>query len=134
MAESGSPPPERLRVDKWLWAARFFKTRALAAEAVQGGKVHVNGARVKASRPLKPGDRLRIHKGDLLFEIEVLRLAARRGPASVAATLYAEDPASLAAREARREERRLQAAAQPQGGGRPDKKARRQWRRVTGRG
>jgi len=124
----------RVRLDKWLWAARFYKTRALAAEAVQGGKVHVNGARAKPSRALKPGDELRIQKGSEAFLIVVRGLSARRGPASQARLLYEEDPASIAAREAAREQRRLERAAVPQPTGRPDKKARRQWRRITGRG
>ncbi len=123
----------RVRLDKWLWAARFYKTRALAAEAVQGGKVHVNGARSKPSRALRPGDELRIHKGSETFLVQVRGLSARRGPASEARLLYEEDPASITAREAAREQRRLERAAVPQPAGRPDKKARRQWRRITGR-
>ena len=116
---------QRVRVDKWLWAARFFKTRALASEAVDGGKVHVNGARVKAARPLKVGDRLEIRRGDERFEVVVAALAQQRGPASVAQELYRETDASAAARRAESERRRMQAASNPRPGGRPDKRARR---------
>lgn len=124
---------ERVRIDKWLWAARFFKTRNLATEAVNGGKVHVNESRVKPSRNLKIGDRLRIKKGELVFSIEVVGLSERRGSAGEAEKLYVEDSESIAAREARRDERRLQYNAAPVTHGRPDKKARRQWRRLTGK-
>ncbi len=125
--------PERVRIDKWLWAARFFKTRRLAAEAVEGGKVHVDGARIKPSRSLRGGERLEIRLGQERREVEVLGLSERRGPASVAQTLYRETPESLAARVAAAEQRRLAAAASPEAAGRPDKRARRQWRRLTGR-
>lgn len=124
---------EKVRIDKWLWAARFFKTRNLATEAVSGGKVHLNDGRVKPSHGLKPGDRLRIRKGELEFRVEVTALSERRGSASEAEKLYREDPESIAAREARRDERRLQHNAAPQPHGRPDKKARREWRRLTGK-
>lgn len=123
----------RVRIDKWLWAARFFRTRALAAEAVEGGKVHVNGDRVKPSRQLRHGDELRIQKGDVQFIVEVRELSAQRGPAERARRLYCERGESIAAREALREERRLRSAGSPQPGGRPDKRARRQWSRLHGR-
>lgn len=123
----------KIRIDKWLWAARFFKTRNLATEAVSGGKVHLNDSRVKPSRVLASGDRLRIRKGELEFRVEVLGLSESRGSASEAEKLYREEPDSIAAREARRDERRLQHSAAPQPHGRPDKKARREWRRLTGK-
>ena len=105
------PPGEnRVRIDKWLWAARFFKTRAQAAQAVSGGLVHVNGERVKSSRTLRPGDQLTITRGDEHYALAVLQLAERRGPASVARGLYLESAESLKAREQQREERRLRAA------------------------
>ena len=120
----------RVRIDKWLWAARFFKTRALAAEAVQGGKVHVNGARVKPARVVCVGDRLRIQKGLYEFMVEVRGLNSRRGPASKAQQLYEEDVASAQARQDLVEQRKLGLAGASVSGGRPDKKARRQWQRM----
>lgn len=134
MADSSSEQEEgqRLRLDKWLWAARFFKTRALASEAVQGGHVQLNGGRVKPSRALRVGDQLQIRKGSLTFTITVLLLSARRGPATVAATLYQESAASLAARAAAAEARRLAAATAPER--RPDKRARRHIVRFSGKG
>jgi ribosome-associated heat shock protein Hsp15 len=116
---------ERVRVDKWLWAARFFKTRGAATEAVLGGHVQVNGARVKPARDLLVGDRLEIRRGQLRFTVTVTGVADRRGPASVAAELYEEEPESIAARERRRDERRL---ARPLGAdlsARPTKRDRR---------
>lgn len=101
----------RVRIDKWLWAARFFKTRALASEAVNGGLVHLNGARVKPARGIGVGDRLEITRGEERFAVEVLALAERRGPVSVARELYRESAESLQARESQREARRLRAEA-----------------------
>jgi len=128
-----SPTAARVRIDKWLWAARFFKTRALASEAVEGGKVHVNGDRVKAARPLKPGDRLEIRRGPEEFELVVVALADHRGPAAFAQTLYQETEVSVARRLALAEQQRIAAAAGPRFGGRPDKKARREITRFTRR-
>ncbi|MEO8201033.1 MAG: S4 domain-containing protein [Gemmatimonadota bacterium] len=91
---------EEFRLDKWLWAARFFKTRGLAAKAIEGGKVDVNGDRAKRSRRLKPGDQLRVQMGPYQHIIMVNALSNRRGPASEAATLYEETIASREAREA----------------------------------
>jgi ribosome-associated heat shock protein Hsp15 len=116
---------ERVRVDKWLWAARFFKTRGAATDAVLGGHVQVNGARVKPARDLVVGDRLEIRRGQLRFIVTVAGVADRRGPASVAAGLYEEDPESIASRERQRAERRL---ARPLGAdlsARPTKRDRR---------
>ena len=124
------PGTERVRVDKWLWAARFFKTRALATEAIQGGKVHVNGARVKPARTLQPGDTLEIHKGTESFVVVVEALAERRGSATAARTLYRETDESILARDLQREQQRLQAAGLRQPAHRPDKKQRRQLRRL----
>lgn len=123
----------RVRIDKWLWAARFFKTRALATAAVEGGKVQVNGERAKPSKQVRCGDELRILKGTECFVVEVLALALQRGPAEHARTLYVEQETSIAARRARAEERRLQIAAEPVPGGRPDKRSRREWQRLRGR-
>jgi len=129
-----SEPQASQRVDKWLWAARFFKTRALAVEAVAGGKVHVNGERVKPSRAVKPGDELRIQRGLEQFVIHVRGLNAQRRPASEAQALYEETEASRNERERRAEERRLVAVSTPTSPGRPSKKDRRRLERFVGRG
>jgi ribosome-associated heat shock protein Hsp15 len=116
---------EHVRIDKWLWAARFFKVRAAATDAVAGGRVHVNGARVKASKDVRPGDTVEVTIGGLRRTVVVTAVADRRGPASVAATLYDETPESVAARERHAIERRL---ARPPGadlGARPTKQDRR---------
>jgi len=89
----------RMRVDKWLWAARFFKTRSLAAEAIEGGKVQVNGERAKRAKAVQPGDVVRVRLGPYEHEIVVRGLSERRGPASEAALLYEETEASRQARE-----------------------------------
>src|SRR5699024_2802578 len=122
-----------VRLDKWLWAARFFKTRRLATTAVQGGHVHVNGARVKPARAVRAGDLLAITKGEARLEVVVLALSATRGPARVAQTLYRQTEASLREQEARAERRRHAPAAAPSPGGRPDKKQRRALRRLRER-
>ena len=90
----------RVRLDKWLWAARFYKTRALAAEAIAGGKVQVNGDRAQRAKPLQAGDEIRIRQGPYEHLVIVRELSDRRGPASQAAELYEERPESVAAREA----------------------------------
>jgi ribosome-associated heat shock protein Hsp15 len=116
---------EQVRIDKWLWAARFFKTRGAATEAVLGGHVHVNGQRVKPAKDVRAGDRLEIRNGQIEWTVVVAGLAEKRGPASVAQTLYDETPESKAAREQRTLERRL---ARPLGadlGARPTKQDRR---------
>ena len=120
---------EKVRVDKWLWAARFFKTRSLASKAVAGGHVHLNAGRVKPSRTVQTGDRLKIRRGEEEFTVDILALSSRRGPAAVARTLYEETEESLARRMAAREQRRLvrAPAARPQG--RPDKRDRRKIRK-----
>lgn len=123
----------RVRLDKWLWAARFFKTRALASEAIGGGKVHVNGARAKRARPLDVGDEVRVRLGPYEHIVVVRALAARRGPASTAAELYEELPASRAARERMAEQlKTLHAAFVPEKG-RPTKRERREIERLRGR-
>lgn len=99
MAESGEDRDEEFRLDKWLWAARFFKTRALAAGAIDGGKIEVNGDRGKRARRLATGDVLRIRLGPYEHVVVVKALSNRRGPASVAAKLYEETAESRAARE-----------------------------------
>ncbi len=123
----------RVRLDKWLWAARFYKTRALAAEEIGRGRVQVNGAPVKAARELKAGDLLQLRQGPVLRTVQVLALSTARGPAPVAQALYAETPESIAARLKAAEARRLgvePATAIEQG--RPTKRDRRQladWQR-----
>jgi len=96
---SASDDSDRVRIDKWLWAARFFKTRSLATEAIAGGKVEVNGDRAKPSKGVKPGDEVRLRAGPYEHILIVKALSERRGPASVAQTLYDETEASKAARE-----------------------------------
>jgi ribosome-associated heat shock protein Hsp15 len=116
---------EQARIDRWLWSARFFKTRGAATEAVLGGRVHVNGARVKPAKDVRPGDTVELTVGDARREVIVRGIAATRGPASVAATLYEETPESIARGEQQAAERRL---ARPPGldlGGRPTKRDRR---------
>ena len=116
---------DAVRIDRWLWAARFFKTRGLATESVLGGHVQLNDARVKPAKEVRPGDRVLVRIGTFEWDVEVLAVADKRGPASVARTLYAETDASQAAREAQRVQRRL---AQPIGsdlGARPTKQDRR---------
>jgi ribosome-associated heat shock protein Hsp15 len=116
-----TPDAAVLRIDKWLWFARLFKSRAQATEAVAGGQVHVNGERVKPSRVVRIDDRLEITRDEVRFELIVQGIPARRGPAPEARTHYVETPASVTAREERREHR----FAAPAPDGRPDKHARR---------
>jgi ribosome-associated heat shock protein Hsp15 len=116
----------KVRLDKWLWAARFFKTRSLAAEAVETGKIEVNGERAKRAKQLQAGDTVRLRLGPYVHVIRVVALSERRGPASVAVTLYEEEPESKKAREAVQLQMK---ASQPFFGyesGRPTKKDRRQ--------
>jgi len=114
-----------MRIDKWLWAARFYKTRALATAAISGGKVHVGGDRVKPSRRIAPGDNLSIQKGPFCFSIIVARLSSQRRPAEEARTLYTESDASMEARHALYAERKLQGHSARQPDRRPDKRTRR---------
>jgi ribosome-associated heat shock protein Hsp15 len=116
---------DAVRIDKWLWAARFFKTRGAATEAVLGGRVQVNDARVKPSKELKRDDMVDIQVGQTRFTVRVLALADRRGPAAVAGTLYDETPESRALREQRAIERRLAVPLGADLGARPTKQARR---------
>lgn len=115
-----------MRIDKWLWAARLLKTRGLAAEAVAGGRVHVNGQRVKPSKDVRSGDEVEVNfrRGSRLTVI-VEALAARRGPAAEAVLLYRETAESREARERHAAERRVAVAPDPRGGSRPTKRDRR---------
>lgn len=124
---------KKIRVDKWLWAARFFKTRAAAAVAVNGGKVHVNGQRVKSSRPVQARDKLEITRGQIHSVIEVVALSDKRGPAKVAQSLYEETLESIQQRELKSQQRKLLSASMPKSLGKPDKHQRRQIRKVSGK-
>jgi ribosome-associated heat shock protein Hsp15 len=114
-----------MRVDKWLWAARFFKTRSLAQQAIAAGRVKLNDARVKSSHELKTGDALAIRVGDFEWKIVVAALSDKRGPAEQARKLYQETPASQAERERRRDLRRWGAEPASELKGRPTKRDRR---------
>ena len=120
------------RLDKWLWSARFFKTRNLAIEAVNGGRVQVNGQRVKPARAVRPGDLIEVSRGETRMVVEVVALAARRGPASEARGLYLETEASREANLRRAEMHRLTVASSGPLS-RPDKKQRRQLRQLRER-
>ena len=114
--------PGRVRIDKWLWAARFFKTRTLAAEAVELGRVRVNGERVKPAREARVGDRVEVHVGDLRCEFVIRALSAQRGPAPIAQQLYEEPADSRVRRERRRELLRYGAEPARSIKGRPTKR------------
>jgi ribosome-associated heat shock protein Hsp15 len=116
---------QTVRLDVWLWAARFYKTRSLAKHAIEGGKVEVEGQGAKASRTLRGGERLRIRRGEELFEVQVVALSDSRGPAGIARTLYRESEESVARRNAEREQRILERAGYRPPQGKPDKRARR---------
>lgn len=125
----------KVRLDKWLWAARFFKTRQLAAEAINGGKVHLNGQRTKPGKEVKVGSCLRIHKGSLEWDIEVKVLATQRRPAVEARTFYEETETSLLRRQELAEQIRALKAMEPRPiRGKMNKKDRRMIHRFTGKG
>ncbi len=122
-----------LRIDRWLWCTRHFKSRTLAADAVAGGKVHLNGGRVKPAHALRVGDRVAITRPGYVFECEVLSLPRARGSAPIAQACFAETGASRAAREKYAEAARLASAFAPRSLERPDKHGRRELRRLRGR-
>lgn len=122
-----------VRLDKWLWAARFFKTRALATEAIAGGRVEVGGQRAKPGRHVREGDVVRFRLGPYEHVVTVRVSSGHRGPARQAATLYEEDPASRAERERLKEQHRLAAHAFAYGEGKPSKKERRALDELRGR-
>jgi ribosome-associated heat shock protein Hsp15 len=115
----------RVRIDKWLWAARFFKTRALAAQAIEAGQVRIGDERVKPAHAVRLGERIVVSKAGLRFEVIVAAMSDRRGPASEAVGLYRETPESLAAREQELLRRRAAGGAGPTAPGRPTKRERR---------
>lgn len=120
-----------VRIDKWLWAARFFKTRSLATDAVDGGKVQINGLRVKPAKDVKIGDRVELVLGDMNWELSVTGLSEKRGPATEARKLYQETEASAAGRQKVLDERHLRVEPSLEIHGRPTKRDRRQidrWR------
>lgn len=121
-----------IRIDKWLWAARFFKTRSLATDAVGGGKVKLNGTPTKPAREVKAGDRLEISNGETRWEVVVQALSEKRGPAPEARLLYAETPASIAAREAEQLRRKFEHEPAAEIHGRPTKRDRRRIDRCGG--
>jgi ribosome-associated heat shock protein Hsp15 len=116
---------EEVRLDKWLWASRFFKTRSSATQAIAGGKVHLNGSRVKPAKMVKAGDTLRIQRGDSEFTIHVRGISEKRGPAKEAQMLYEETEESRLARERQRQDKKLLAGEQMLPRKRPGKKDRR---------
>jgi ribosome-associated heat shock protein Hsp15 len=128
-----SVPQDRVRIDRWLWAARFFKTRSLAADAVGAGKVELNGERAKPAKLVQLGDEVSIRLGPYLHVVHVRGLSERRGPASVAATLYEETPESIAERARLAEQLRTAPAAFVyEEKGRPTKRDRREIDRFRG--
>lgn len=134
MHAARSDANDATRLDKWLWAARFFKTRALAAEAIDGGKVQMNGERVKRSKGVKIGDEVRVRLGPYEYRVIVQLISERRGPAAVATTLYSELDESRAAREALLEQHRIDRVTGASDPGRPSKRDRRQIDQLRKRG
>jgi ribosome-associated heat shock protein Hsp15 len=134
--DDSDPPQSRpgaARIDRWLFGVRLFKSRSLAAEAVSGGKVHVNGARVRPSHSVRAGDFVTFTRGVIDFECAVVAIPERRGPAREAVACYTETDASRARREQHAERMRLAAAMAPRPEERPDKHQRRELRRLRGR-
>ncbi len=128
MSSAQSQTTGPVRADVWLWAARFFKTRSLAKQAIDGGKIDLNGSGCKPAKAVQVGDVLRISRGVERLEVEVLALSEKRGQASAAQALYRESEASVAAREAAKAQRKLVGAMAPPG--RPNKQERRELRRL----
>lgn len=124
---------EGMRIDKWLWAARFFKTRSVASTAVSGGKVHLNGERIKPARMVRLGDTLEITRAQQCLTVKVNALNTKRRPAKEAQSLYIETEESLKKRESEVQTRRLLRAMDPTLPRRPNKRERRQIRRFTGK-
>lgn len=125
MTNQANESPQTVRLDQWLWAARFFKTRALAKKAIEGGKVELNQGAGKPAKAVHIGDRLDIVRGEERFEIEVVGVRGQRGPAAAAQALYRESEASRAARAEAAERRRLERTGYAKPPTKPDKRARR---------
>lgn len=121
-----------VRLDRWLWAARFYKTRAAASQAIDGGKVDVNGARAKRAKLLRVGDQVRVRRSPFEFVLAVRTLSEHRGPARAAAALYEEDPGGKARREALARQLRVAPAPAYEKKGRPTKRDRREMERLRG--
>jgi len=121
-----------VRLDRWLWAARFYKTRAAASEAIDGGKVDVNDARAKRAKPVHVGDRVRVRRGPFEFLLTVRGLSEHRGAAAVAAMLYDEDPTGKVLRERLAHQLRVAPPPVYEGKGRPTKRDRREMERLRG--
>lgn len=130
--DNDDAPVGKVRVDKWLWAARFFKTRSLAQEAVDGGKVEVNGERAKRAKLVQANDRVQLRQGAEVWHLIVRDIASRRGSAEIAQSLYDETPEGKASRETLRNELRGMNTAFAHGEGRPGKRDRRELRRFKG--
>jgi ribosome-associated heat shock protein Hsp15 len=133
MREHEETGPGVMRIDRWLFGVRFFKSRSAAADAVGGGRVHLNGERVKASHAVKPGDTLTFTRSTVVFECLVVAVPLRRGPASEAAGCYDETPASKTRREDFAARMKVAAGLTPRPADRPNKHDRRLLRRLRGR-
>jgi ribosome-associated heat shock protein Hsp15 len=133
MSKPDEDGPGAARIDRWLFAVRLFKSRSAATEAVHGGRVHLNGERIKASHAVKAGDAISFSRGAVVFECTVLAIPVRRGPASSASRCYEELPASQARRQQYLERRQLVAGSAPRSEERPDKHGRRLLRQLRGR-
>ena len=120
-----SDAPARMRMDKWLWAARFYKTRSVAATAIEAGQARLATARVKPAQAIRPGDDIVLRRAGLVWNIRVIALSERRGGAADAAKLYSETPESIAVRELEAARRRAASATAPTSDGRPTKRDRR---------
>jgi len=133
MSDESAAGPGAARIDRWLFAVRLYKSRSLAAQAVAGGRVHLNGARVKSAHEVRAGDQLTLMRGAVEFECLVQAIPARRGPAAEAARCYEETAASAVRRAEFAQRMKVAAALTPRPVERPDKRARRQLRRLRGR-
>jgi len=130
MTQPASNSADGIRLDKWLWTARFFKTRQLASEAINGGKVHIEGQRSKPAKTVRPGTQLTIHKGPLSWEVRIVGIAKQRRPAAEAALLYEENESSRLRRQELARKRREEGPAAPRKG-KPSKRDRRMIQRFT---